>query len=334
VVISKADHTQQYRNELLTKTTELMSIDRRLPKSNITRQNALIKASERQASVMPGNEVLSATTATRLANMMSNYDHAIRDVSLAQGNLSLNTPDKDKALQEAKTFNSHFIQVFNLGVARGKYPAAHRSFYQLEVGSSAVPPMESEADILNWGTRLINGDALRLGAGGAPMANPDITEVQTAHSAASTLSSDQADLKGKLDNAQEKLNKLNIDADSLIKRIWDEVETYYGEEAPPSMRANARLWGVIYTSSGPVATLTGLVKDPAGNPRVGAEVELLQSSAKATTNADGRYTLETTLTGEATIMATWPGLPPTETTVEIPEHEAAITIEVPELVVG
>lgn len=311
-----------------------MSITRKLPNSHITRENALIKAAQRQAGLPATDQVLTPNTVTRLVAMEPAYTAAMGEVNKAQAALSANTPDKDKAVQEARIYNSHFIQVFNLGVTRGKYPAGHRAYYGLEVDSSALPPMDTETDVINWGARLIKGDADRLGAGGAAMANPDIAEVQVAHTAASAPASSQDDLKEKLDIEQEKLAELSIGADSLIKRIWDEVETFYGEELPASKRANARLWGVVYVSNGPKATLTGLVKDATGQPRAGAEVELLETDAKATTNAEGRYTIQTSYVGTATLQASWPGLPPAQTTIDIPEHDTAIQIDVAEMVVG
>lgn len=311
-----------------------MSITRKLPNTHITRENALIKAAQRQAGLPATDQVLTPSTVTRLTAMEPTYTEAMGDVNKAQAALSANTPDKDKAVQEARMFNSHFIQVFNLGVARGKYPAGHRAYYGLQVDSSALPPMDTETDVLNWGARLINGDADRTGAGGAAMANPDIAEVQAAHTAASAPASSQDVLKEQLDIAQEKLAELSIGADSLIKRIWDEVETFYGEELPASKRANARLWGVVYVSNGPKATLTGLVKDATGQPRAGAEVELLETDAKATANAEGRYTIQTSYVGTATLQASWPGLPPAQTTIDIAEHDTAIQIDVAELVVG
>ena len=311
-----------------------MSIERRLPNSHITRENALIKAAKRQAGITPGNEVLSNGTAARLASMAPTYTATMGEVNKAQAALSANTPAKDAAVQRARMFNSHFIQVFNLGVARGSYLAGHRAYYGLDVDSAALPPMETETDVLNWGARLIKGEADRTAAGFAPMANPDIAEVQATHNAASAPASGQDVLKEQLDRNQERLNLLASDADSLIKRIWDEVETFFGEEAPASKRANARLWGVVYVSNGPKATLTGLVKDATGQPRVGAAVELLETDATATTNAEGRFTMETTYVGTATLQASWPGLPPAQTTIDIPEHDTAITLQVHDLVVG
>jgi hypothetical protein len=69
--------------------------------------------------------------------------------------------------------------------------------------------------------------------------------------------------------------------------------------------------------------------DPFFNPSAGAS-----SFTCATTNAEGRYTIQTSYVGAATLQASWPGLPHAQTTIEVPEHDTAIQIDVTEMVVG
>jgi len=310
-----------------------MSIKRKLPNSNLGRQNALNLAFAKQATITPGNEVLHPQTATRLTTGGPQYNTALGDVALAQSNLSNHTPLKVVGITNCRTYVSHFIQVFNLGVARGKYLAGHRSLYMLPVDSSALPNMTTDAETVLWAQRIITGDAARITAGGAPMANPDTMEVSTASSNANTLFSVQNALSETLKNKQQQVDDANPDADKLISRIWDDVEAYYGEDDAEGMRAHARIWGVVYVTEGPAAILTGLVKDALGNPRVEAEVIVVETGAKAITNAEGRYNLLTTVIGTATVQATYPDTTPATTTVLIADHAEEVTIAVGDLVV-
>ena len=38
------------------------------------------------------------------------------------------------------------------------------------------------------------------------------------------------------------------EADAVVEKVWDEVETFYNEETPASIRRKAREWGIIYVS--------------------------------------------------------------------------------------
>ena len=311
-----------------------MVITRKLPNSNIGRQKALSLAKAKQDSLPLGSLVLNPTTVTRLNDAVTGYDTALNSVAVAQANLSSNTPVKDTAISNSRMYTSHFIQVFNLGVARGKYPAAHRAFYMLDVSSSAVPDLGTEADVLLWGQRLIEGDASRITAGGLPMANPDIAEVTTQRTTAGTAFTTQNTLTETLDLKQEIVEQVNPEADSLIKRIWDEVEAYYGEEETESKRQNARLWGVVYVSEGPAALLSGLVKNAAGNALEGATVTVAQTGASATTNNEGRYTVSTTVIGTVTLEAEYPGFNKVNTELEIAKHDDEVEINVADLVIS
>jgi hypothetical protein len=96
------------------------------------------------------------------------------------------------------------------------------------------------------------------------MANPDIAEVQTALTAMETQMTIHDNFAFLLDQKQEAVESMHTLVDPIIKKVWDEAETFFNEETPESKRANARLWGVVYVTEGPPATLTGLVKDPLG----------------------------------------------------------------------
>ena len=308
-----------------------MSITRRLPTTIITRQTALNNANEANTNPPGGVNALTAATQARVVAQTPLYNQAIQASATAKANLNTNTPVKDTAVNTCRMFNSHFIQVFNLGVARGKYPAGHRSYYGLETSSDAVPDMGTEDLVKLWAHHLIDGDAERLLNGGVPMANPDIAEVQTALTAMETQMTVHDNFAFLLDQKQEAVESMHTLVDPIIKKVWDEVETFFNEETPESKRANARLWGVVYVTEGAPATLTGLVKDPLGAAVPNAFITIDESSATATTNNEGRYTLETTVLGEVTLR-TEVGALAGKITLTIPDHTTGIEVNVADIV--
>jgi hypothetical protein len=53
-------------------------------------------------------------------------------------------------------------------------------------------------------------------------------------------------LKTAYDTAQEAVNELNPDADKVILRMWNEIETTFDTGDKPSMKHKAREWGVVH----------------------------------------------------------------------------------------
>ena len=278
-----------------------MALTRRLPQSDSARKIALDTGKTKKDNTAPADVVLTPNTVTRLDTTQPLFKQKMQERGNALQSQSDATAAKNAAQAKAKMYISHFIQGFNNGADRDYFPKSHRAFYQLDVSSNSVPPMNTEAEITLWGDNLIDGDAERITAGGAAMSVPSIAEVTTEVNLFKTLNADQSTAKDAYDNAQEAVSDMRPEVDSLILRIWDEVETAFNDEPIESKRRKAREWGVVYVST-QKATITGLVTDSAsGNPLQNVNVALLESEVIVLTDEEGRYTLETSHTGEGTL---------------------------------
>jgi hypothetical protein len=224
-------------------------------------------------------------------------------------------------------FISHFFQSFNNGVDRGMFPKDDRGFYQLPISSGAVPDLKSEEKIITWGDRIVAGDPLRVAAGGAPMAMPTAAEVTAELNAYKAENNIQSNLKGAYDQAQEAVAALRPETDSLILRMWNEIETAYSEEAAPSKRRKSREWGVVYIPSPGEApspeefSIVGTITDSVTNNPVGDVGILVVETGQTYFSenngtyfipvlAPGNYTLQLTKTGYTPL--TIPGIVVTE----------------------
>jgi hypothetical protein len=68
---------------------------------------------------------------------------------------------------------SHFIQVYQMGIARGDFAAAGRAVYELSVNEETVPNLDAEAALLLWADRIVKGDPRGVPQfSEAPMAMP------------------------------------------------------------------------------------------------------------------------------------------------------------------
>jgi len=262
-------------------------ITRRLPNSNRTRKAALVNAKQKNDS-SPAENPFSATTVTRLDTYEPLYKAAMLQVNLAASELGDKTDEKLPAEEVARLFISNFIQTFNNGVALGIFPKSHRLLYGLPKESSNLPYLGNERALLTIGENIITGDAARIAKGGAPMAMLDIALFTTKFNAWKDLYIAHSNLTDALDTAREALTALNEEADRVIKKVWDEVETFYNEEVKESQRANAREWGVVYITVGQEeATINIELKSAITGANIPGQVYFSGPDATATIGASG-----------------------------------------------
>jgi hypothetical protein len=158
------------------------------------------------------------------------------------------TTEKDAALIVLRKVNTHFIIVLNLAIDRNVYPATIRSSYGLDIISDAVPPMGREAEVYDWAQRLISAETHRIAAGGLPMKNPSLEDLQRAFDTFDPLRDVQQIKKTKFDLEQEEVANLRAEIDEILKDGWDQVEFYFRKDKPASLRRKARAWGMDYIS--------------------------------------------------------------------------------------
>ena len=171
----------------------------------------------------------------------------------------------------------------------------------LDVSSNSVPSLSSEEKLKTWASRLETGDPLRVAGGGAAMSNPTIAELSVVFTDMKAANTSQSNLKDDYDKAQESVAALRSEVDSLILRIWNEVETYFSEEDIESKRRKSREWGVVYSETTTDFSLTGKVTDTGNTPIENAVVEVLEAGVTVHTNASGDYNVPAVPDGFYTI---------------------------------
>jgi len=154
---------------------------RRLPNTDIGRLFALDAAEFKANNTDPLNLAFSSATKTRLDTFLPNFRTQMGDRNEALAKQTAATLAATTAKQTQKMFNSHFIQVFNMGVLRGVHPASERAYFNLDVNTGYVPSMTNETDINNVADEIVDGEATRVANGGTAMANPSAAEVDAVH---------------------------------------------------------------------------------------------------------------------------------------------------------
>lgn len=233
---------------------------RRLPSTDNQRLQAIEAAAAKAASVDPGNLAFSSESKISLDALLPQFRSELQERGNALGDQVAATGALTAQQNKLRMFASHFLQTLNLAIERQVLLPSDRPFYQLTASNATLPKMVREADLLMWTQRIIDGEAARVAAGGTPIPFPTADEVAAERAAYISLQADQSAKKDALDSEQEDVEAMRDSIDELILDIWDEVEFAFRREAPSSLRANAREYGVFY------ATRQGEQPDPGQPP--------------------------------------------------------------------
>jgi len=220
---------------------------RQLPASDPTRTQALQGALKKSTSTTGAAHLISAATTDALAAFQPKWEKEVAERADASGQQSASTQALTLAAGKLRMIVSHFVQVYQLGIARGDFAAAGRAVYELSVNEETVPNLDTEAALLLWADRIVKGDPRRATQfSEAPMAMPTAAAVGTALQDYNTKLAAQTDAKDQLEAEQADVIALRAEADQVIRDVWDEVEFALRQLEAPTLRRRAREWGVVY----------------------------------------------------------------------------------------
>ena len=220
---------------------------RSLPRTDDTRSTALNTCNLKwNATANPSDRLITAAQFSTLSLRIPLWTNARDAAAVLLHNQTTATAATTTAFDNLVRYVSHFIQVFNMAIARGTFTPSDRPYYQLDASSDVVPDLKSNADIRLWAARIATGEAARVLAGGAPMAMPTAAQVATAFTAYTSADSTQTSAKTAYDLGQEAVSTQRPTVDALILDLWDTIEYNLRANDPTSLRRKAREWGVTY----------------------------------------------------------------------------------------
>ncbi len=219
---------------------------RRLPNTDAARLRALKIAFEKGKEIPPFKLSFSQRTLHKIQTFLPSFEKAIYECKQAYAKQIEKNKKYIAVLKKAKIYISHFIQVLNMAIYRGDLPVSERKFYGLNEDFKKLPSLNSEADIIKWGEKLILGETLRTRQGRSLITNPTIAVVKVRYENFLDSYKFQKMLQKNHLRAQENLDNLRIQADEIIINIWNEVEKYYINEPEDLRREKAKKYGLVY----------------------------------------------------------------------------------------
>lgn len=219
---------------------------RRLPNTDVARLRSLKIAFVKGKDLPPFKLAYTQATYNKVQSFLPQFEHALLMHRTAFNNQVTKSKDYINSLRKAKVYISHFIQVVNMAILRGDLPSNIRSFYNLEDYENKVPLLNTESDVIKWGEAVIKGETDRLRKGLSPITNPNIALVKVRFENFLESYNYQKTLQKNNTRTLVDLSKLRLDADSLISKVWDEVENTYRDLPDELRRDRAKEYGLVY----------------------------------------------------------------------------------------
>ena len=178
---------------------------RRLPNTDLARLRALRIAYEKGKELPPFNLAFSQATFQKVFSNLHAFEKIVQESRQAYNKQVEKSKDYALFMKKLKLYMSHFIQVVNMAIARGDMSLADRDFFGFSHNQSKVPSFGSEAEVIKWGEKLIQGETQRIKKGLTPVTNPSMAVVKVRYENFLEAYQFQKILQKNLQRSQKKL---------------------------------------------------------------------------------------------------------------------------------
>jgi len=190
--------------------------------------------------------VISYQTQHEAKVLLQKFEQAIGLYKQTYENQVSSNKDFQQIFRNARLYISHFIQVLNLAVQRNEIKKEYKKLYNLDPEDFTVPDMVSAESLIERGQNIIEGEALRMKAGGVPLYNPAIAKVKVHYDIFKEYRDNQLFFQQNTARYGDKVNNLRQPIDDLILDVWNQIESFFNELPPYKRMESCKQFGVIY----------------------------------------------------------------------------------------
>lgn len=219
---------------------------RRLPTTDKARLRALETALNAANDRDSGKLAFPKPMLIDLKEVKSNFENHLRHHELDIKIESDRSTEYKAAFEKARMYISHFIQVIYMTIERGELNRDALAFYELSDMDGKIPGLGTEQELLDWGTKIIQGEQKRMQRGGSPVYNPSIALVKVNVENFNEAAIFQSNLKRNTLRSFEKMQRLRKETNEFISRLWNEIENSAEHLAPGQKRQRSEEYGVVY----------------------------------------------------------------------------------------
>ena len=219
---------------------------RRLPNTDQARVRALKAAVEKGDVYNVRDLAISLKTLFDARNFLLKFEAAQIYYTQCYDNQSRASRKHQANVRMARLYISHFIQVLNLAVLRDEIKPVHKELYGLPE-ANVVPDLLSEASLVEWGRKIIDGEQRRISQGGIPIYNATIARVKVHYDIFLDSYERQKGYQSATNRSLDELASMRDRADELILDIWNQVEAKFQGINPNETRLEkCRDYGLVY----------------------------------------------------------------------------------------
>ena len=219
---------------------------RRLPNTDAARIRAMREALTIGKELPPFKLAYTSKSFVELQAYLPNFENIYVMQRQSMSNQVNSNKEYQEIIKKARTYINHFIKVMNLAIQRGDLRPDTPGFYGLTNGNSSIPPLTSEKDIIEWGKKLIEGEARRQRAGRTSLTNPTIAVVKVHYEKFLDAWQFQKTLHKRTADYSSRIAKMRKEADDIIVNVWNEVESTFSNLEEEQKRSEAEKYGLVY----------------------------------------------------------------------------------------
>ncbi len=220
---------------------------RRLPNTDQARLRALKAAVEQVDKTPPANLLFSQKTALEAASFTPLFEQALRQCLDSKDRQIAASRQLTDSARTLRLFLSHFVQVFNMCIARGEIKPEARKTLRLQDCGSAVPDLSTDKTLIEWGHAIVEGEEQRMAEGArCRIYNPSIAIVRAKLEIFEAHYNTHRDILQTVQKFKDKLDESRARADEIILKIWNEVESSIGPIDSDNKRDTCQSYGLVY----------------------------------------------------------------------------------------
>lgn len=219
---------------------------RRLPNTDLARIRALDTAIETEYIYSAAELALSYRIINEAKSFVEKYRrmHILYQQSFSE-QIKSNRKYQEQ-IRMARMYISHFIQVLNLAATRKEIKPEQKRLYGLDPHNHILPDLTGENSLIEWGEKIILGEAERTRQGGLPIYNPTIAKVNVHYDIFKESFTNQKIFRQNTNNYQEQLVELRKKADEIILEIWNQAEEKFASLPVEIKIENCKKYGLVY----------------------------------------------------------------------------------------
>lgn len=186
-------------------------------------------------------------TALEVASFTPLFEQSVKQYLDSKERQAQMSKQVSEAGDVARLYLSHFIQVFNMCIARGEIKPEMRAKLGLEETGAATPDLTSNQQVVEWGHKVIEGEERRMAEGGGNrIYNPSIALVKVKFQIFEENYNKHRDILQTIQKFHDKLDEVRAKADEIILKVWNEVEEALAPIDSDDKREVAQQYGVVY----------------------------------------------------------------------------------------